>query len=166
MPLLGDLGEGLLKEVLGRVLLPEKEALGLDHAVEAGGGQAEGADDFQHLVEVDGGVNTIDQSAGKEAQHVDLFGEAFEVGGEEVAQVALVEAAGVEAVAEGVEVAGLAAALAGGRSCGHGAIIAQMFCFGKGILKEGGGMDGEADGGGGWAEGVFRSYSVMDPREY
>lgn len=87
----------------------EEQVLGSDQAVEAGGGEAKGANDEDGLHQVGRGGIALDQTAGEEAQDGDLFGEALEVGGFQIAKIALVGAAGVEAVLEGVQVARLGA---------------------------------------------------------
>ena len=114
-----------------------EQALGLEHAVDAGGGEAEDTEDVGGVVEVAAGGVMLDEAAGEEAEEGDLVFEAFYRGRLEVGELALVEAAGVEAVLEGIGVAGLgagegggfggAAGFGGGGMGGHGGIIAQMF---------------------------------------
>jgi hypothetical protein len=90
------------------------KAMGEGPSLRSGYCQTEVAEDPVDFVEVAGGGVFFDQTAGGEAEDGDLFGEALEGGGFEVGELALLEAAGVEAVAEGVGVAGLAAARAAG----------------------------------------------------
>ena len=114
-----------------------EHALGLEHAIDARGGEAEDAEDVGGVVEVAAGGVMLHEAAGEEAEEGDLVFEAFYGCGLEVGELALVEAAGVEAVLEGIGVAGLgagegggfggAAGFGGGGVGGHGGIIAQMF---------------------------------------
>ncbi len=120
-PLGVNLGEGFLKGFADGVFLGEEELLGADQSVQAGGGQAEGAQDDHGVVEIGRGLTALNQAAGENAQGGDLFGETFEVVGLKVGEVALAEAAGVEAVLEGVEIAELGASAARGGGGGwHG----------------------------------------------
>ena len=100
----------------------------------AGGGEAEAAHDEKGVVEVGFGGVALDYPAHEEAEEGDLFIEALELGAVEVVELAPLEAAGVEAVLESVEIVRLGAGglAGGGGRCVHGDIIAHMFYFCKG----------------------------------
>ncbi len=114
----GQVGNGGVEGVEeGGVIVAVEEALFVNHVGEALGGGAEGVEEGHGLIEVGDAVAEFEDAAGDGAQHSDLGGE---VGGFEVVEVfelSLAEVAGVEAVAEGVGVAGLGAAFTG---WGHG----------------------------------------------
>ena len=75
--------------------------LGLDQAGEAGGGQAEDAQDAGSLVEVGGITALLDEAADVDAQDGDLVFEAVEIALFEPGQLGLLELAGIEAMLEG-----------------------------------------------------------------
>lgn len=97
------------------------EALFVDHVGETVGGGAEGVEEGHGLVEVGDAVGEGKDAPGDGAQHGDLGGEVS-IGDEgEVVVFGFAEVAGVEAMTEGVGVAGLGAAFArGGGGGGHG----------------------------------------------
>ncbi len=86
------------------------EVLGAHQAGEAGGGQAQDADEVGDFGEGVGGLAELDEAAGEDAQGGDLIVEAVEIGAFQVFQLGGLELAGVEAVADSVGVAGLGAA--------------------------------------------------------
>jgi len=102
----------------------DQPMLGLDQAGEAGCGQAKDAQDAGSLVEVGGVAALLDEAADVDAQHGDLVFEAVEIAIFQPGKLGLFEMAGVEAMLEGVEVAGRSAAA--GRDfrlwIGHGGI--------------------------------------------
>lgn len=74
------------------------------------GAGAQGAEQVHRLVEIGRAIGEVKQAAGDGAQHGDLRGEVFAADLVEVSEFGLAEALGVEAVPEGVSVAGLGAA--------------------------------------------------------
>jgi hypothetical protein len=110
----------------------DEKGLGLNDAGDGGGSQADGAEDASDLVEVSRVGARLDELAGKDADESNLFSKTLDAGIFNTGEVTLVDAAGVEAVFEGIGVAGLAAAAARGKEggVGHG-------CVGKRVVKDG-----------------------------
>jgi hypothetical protein len=132
-----DLFEGLADFVV-KLAFGADEVLGLDEAGEAGGGEGEDAQEGEGFKKVGGDGARFDGTADDEAEEVDLFLEADAFKLAEAFEVGALEAAGIEAVFEGVEVAGRGAAAAFGGS-GHGREVfhrmdrvnrmGMFFCF-------------------------------------
>ena len=101
--LAGDLFDCLQEELVG--IGAGKAFLGADEAGQARCGEG---DDAQEAEGVGKGLDAaapLDDAANADTQHGDLFLEAGEAGGFEVGLLGLAEAAGVEAVFEGVGIA-------------------------------------------------------------
>jgi hypothetical protein len=102
-----DLAEGFIDFLVKIRGIIDEESLGLDDASDGGGSQADGAQDTGNLIEISGISAGFDELAGKNADEGDLFGEALDVGIFDTGEVAPMDAAGVEAVLEGIGVAEL-----------------------------------------------------------
>ncbi len=78
---------------------------------DGGGGQAEMTEDIGNLVEIGIGRAGFNQAAGEDADEGDLIDKGLLVGGFDAGEIALIEAAGVEAVLDGIHVTGRGAAM-------------------------------------------------------
>jgi hypothetical protein len=117
----GDLVEGLLDHVGGFIGWLDEEALGLEQAVEAGRGQTEDTQDGECLGEVIGIATELDDAADVDAQELDFVEQAGEVGKLQVGKIVFAELFGIEAMFDGVEVAGRGASrFAGGGRAARG----------------------------------------------
>lgn len=118
-------GEGEL------ILTGGEQTLGLEQAGEGVDGQAEGAQQAEALGELVQAGAELDDAADVETEQGDLVVEAGELAGLEGGQVGFAEVGGVEAVGDGVAVAGLTAAAAlggrGGKLGVHALFVAQIF---------------------------------------
>ena len=86
--------------------------MGFDEAGDAGGGEAEHAEDGGEVMEVGRWGGSFGETAGEEVEVGNFFGEVGEGGGFEWGEGLVGEAVGVVAVLEGVGVAGLATTMA------------------------------------------------------
>ena len=108
------------------------QVLGLEETGEAGGGEAHDAHQAEHLGEGVEVFAELDEATEVDPQNGDFVVEAGEATGLEVEMVKSFELAGVEAVLEGVSIAGLGAGGTGGFGLGmHVSFVAQMF----GVVK-------------------------------
>lgn len=125
-----DLFDGLA-DGEGEVILAGQQALGLHQAGEGGGGHAEQAKQVEGFIEVVVFGAHLDDTTDVEAEQADLVGQAGKLAVLEGGDIHFAEMGGVEAVLDGVAIAGLAAtpALGGGGSGEgvHGPFIANMF---------------------------------------
>ncbi len=96
--------------------------LGAHGAGDGGEGKAKDAQDGGELVGTGRGVKGFDETAGEDADEGDLFDEGLGAGGIEAGEVALVDAASIEAVLEGVEVSDRGTGGTGGRRRRHGGL--------------------------------------------
>ncbi len=80
------------------------------------------------LVEIGSGIDRFNEAAGEDADEGDLLGETLVVCVLDTGEITLFEAAGVEAVLEGVDVTELTAWAARGR--GHGVDLNDDKCEG------------------------------------
>jgi len=111
-----DLTDGFGELVIKTGVAGGEQVLGFGEAGDGGGGQAEDAEDIGELVEVGIGDAGFDQATGEEADEGDLFDETGDIGGFDAGEVTFFEATGVEAVLEGIVVAGRSAGVAGRHS--------------------------------------------------
>jgi hypothetical protein len=95
----GGEGQGELVVAIGG-----EEEVSAEQAVEGEAGNTEQAQGLVEVLESRGGVEEVDLAADHEAEHGDLVGETFEVGGEGF-ELGGGEFGGVEAVLEGVVIA-------------------------------------------------------------
>ena len=109
---LGDFEEGLVNGGGDFVVVGGEPILGLDEAGEGGGGEAEGTQEAQGFRQVIDGAAQFEDAANEDTQHGDLVLQADLGGLIEVGEVDFFEVAGVEAVLEGVAIAGRSAARA------------------------------------------------------
>lgn len=99
--------------------------LGAHEAGEGGEGVGDGTQEDDALLEGLSLATQLDGAADLDAKESDLIGETGELGGIEIGALGRVELAGIEAVLEGVDVAGLTATFFGcgrrgsGISIGH-----------------------------------------------
>jgi hypothetical protein len=110
VPVEDGLAEGVFEAVFGVVLLDD--GLDLDQAGELGGGGAEGGEQAQAGVDVVDVGGEGEDTADDDAQRGDLFAQVVAVQILDGFDFVGFEVAGIEAVLEGVEVAGLGAARA------------------------------------------------------
>lgn len=116
-------------------MIAMEQTLFIDHVGEAMRGGSKGVEEGQGLVEVGDAVAEFKDAAGDGAQHGDLGGEVGGLEGVEVIELRLAEVTRVEAVSEGVGIAGLGTAFTGsGR--GHGRFPHLASPGGRGIRTE------------------------------
>ena len=108
-----DLTNGLIDFLVKVGGIVDQKCLGFNDAGDGGGGQADGAEDAGKLVEISCVGARLDEPASEDADEGDLFGETLDIGVFDTREVALVDAAGIKAVLESIEVAGLTARVAG-----------------------------------------------------
>ena len=101
-----NLADGFGEIVIEIGIAGGEEVLGAGEAGDGGGGQAENAEDVGKLVEIGIGEGGFDEATGEEADEGNLFDEAGDIGGFDAGEVTFFEATGVEAMLEGVLVAG------------------------------------------------------------
>jgi len=113
-----DLADGFVDLIIKAGIAGGEEVLGAGEASDGGGSQAEDAEDIGKLEEVSVGKTGFDQATGEDADEGDLFDKTGGIGGFDTGEVTFFEATGVEAVLEGVVVAGRGAgsAVGGGHS--------------------------------------------------
>jgi len=107
----GELYESHMK--VGSIGIPIRlEVLaGFNQTSDSDGSQAKDAQDIGNLGNISGWIVELDQTASIQTDDGDLFHQTVVIGGFEIRQVGLVEAASVETVFEGVDIAGLTAAV-------------------------------------------------------
>ena len=123
--------------------MDDHKALGTEEAAEGLHGQAEGTDLVVGLGDGFGWDAQLDEAADGDAHQFDFLIDADGAGGFDFGQVGGLKLARIEAMGGGVDIAGLAAALAGRRWIGQGGtsggrgmkgalfIIVHMFYFVK-----------------------------------
>ena len=109
-----DLADGFGDLVTQAGVAGGEEDLGTGEAGDGAGSQAEDAEDVGKLVGVGIGERGFDQAAGEEADEGDLFDETGDIGGFDAGEVTFFEATSVEAMLEGIVVAGRGTGAAGG----------------------------------------------------
>ncbi|NPV75785.1 MAG: hypothetical protein HPY59_05345 [Anaerolineae bacterium] len=110
--LLVDIAEELVEgegEIVG---VAGDEVADAEEAGEADGGEGEDAEEDDGLIEIFYGAAEFENMADEDAEHDDLVLEVGEIVTIEVAEIGGAEGAGIEAVLEGVAVAGLTSSLA------------------------------------------------------
>ncbi len=107
-----DLADGFFYVVVEVSFRSGDDILDAENAGDGGGGEAEDAEGVGKLIEIGLGVAGFDQATGEDTDEGDLVDEGFEVGGLDAGEITLFDAAGVEAMLEGIEVAARGAGMA------------------------------------------------------
>ena len=106
------LADGFIDLVVEATFWSSDDILDAEDAGDGGGGEAEDAEGVGELIEIGLGVAGFDQATREDTDEGNLVDEGFEVGGLNAGEITLFDAAGVEAVFEGIEVAGRGAGMA------------------------------------------------------
>jgi hypothetical protein len=108
-----ELVEGFIEDIIKAGVGGIDAGLGADDAGDGGRCQVEDTEQVGMMVEIGGGVEGFDETAGVDTNEGELFDEAGDISGFEAIQIALADAAGIEAVLEVIEVAGRGATATG-----------------------------------------------------